>query len=88
MFQVFRLRKIQDCNNSIYLFIYLFYLFIIIFFAEEKSVFSIILNAERFLMYGELNTGFNLTNRDSYFTILVEVFKNHISAEKTLIEID
>ena len=46
MFQVFRLRKIQDCNNSIYLFIYLFYLFIIIFFAEEKSVFSIILNAE------------------------------------------
>ena len=28
-------------------------------------------------------TGFDLTTRDSYFTILVEVFTNHISAELT-----
>ena len=28
-----------------------------------------------------LLTGFDLTTRDSYFTILVEVFTNHISAE-------
>ena len=26
-------------------------------------------------------TGFNLTNRDLYFMILVEVFTNHILAE-------
>ena len=29
------------------------------------------------------NAGFNLTTRDSYFTILAEVFTNHISAENT-----
>ena len=28
-------------------------------------------------------TGSDLTTRDSYFTILVEVFTNHISAELT-----
>ena len=28
-------------------------------------------------------TGFDLTTHDSYFTILVEVFTNHISAENT-----
>ena len=31
----------------------------------------------------DLLSGFDLTTRDSYFTILVEVFTNHVSAENT-----
>ena len=30
-----------------------------------------------------LKTGFNVTTHDSYFTIVVKIFANHILAEKT-----
>ena len=35
----------------------------------------------RALLYSEILSGFDLTTGDSYFTILVDIFTNHILAE-------
>ena len=41
------------------------------------------LNLGQYVYCNCLLTGFDLTTRDSYFMILVEVFMNHILAENT-----
>ena len=48
--------------------------------SESRDTFCTLLLA---IITSSVGSGFDLTARDSYFTILVEVFTNHILAENT-----